>query len=203
MPPKNLVTGLIFAGGRGTRMGHVDKGLQDLQGQPLIAHAIKRLAPQVGLLMINANRNIEAYQQFGLPVFPDALAGFAGPLAGLQSGLRHSQTRYLATVPCDCPFFPDDLVARLYEALVAHDADIAVAATKTFDKIQTQPVFSLLKSSLLPELDAYLASGQRKIQVWHDALKKVDVMFENEKAFENINTMEALRQASRQTQPVS
>ena len=192
------ITGLIFAGGRGSRMGNVDKGLQLLHGEALISHVIKRLAPQVDTLMINANRNLETYRQFSVPVLIDELEGFAGPLAGLQTGLRHCTTPYLLTVPCDTPFFPENLAAHMYEALVVQDADIAVAATTIAGRHQTQPVFALLKTSLLPHLNAFLASGNRKIQMWHDSLNKVDVLFEKESDFSNINTLEELQQASNQ-----
>ena len=113
------ITGLVLAGGRGSRMGGVDKGLQNHHGVPLALHALLRLAPQVGLTMINANRNLAAYESMGVPVWPDALADFAGPLAGFLAGLEHCDTPYLVTVPCDSPRFPEDLVARLASALEA------------------------------------------------------------------------------------
>src|SRR5947199_3145619 len=133
MIPRQDITGLILAGGRGSRMGGVDKGLQNHRGVPLALHALMRLAPQVGELMINANRNLAAYESFGVPVWPDSLADYAGPLAGFLTGLEHCETPYMVTVPCDTPLFPQDLVARLAEALEREDAEIAIAAARDED----------------------------------------------------------------------
>jgi len=191
---KELITGLILAGGRGSRMGDVDKGLQSLNGEPMVLHVIKRLAPQVGALIINANRNLETYQQFGVPVWPDELTGFAGPLAGLQAGLLHCQTPYLVTVPCDSPFLPTDLLARLSDALIEQNADLTVAVTGEDENRQPHPVFCLLKTSLLPHLNIFLQSGKRRIDAWYASLKVAEVMFDDEAAFRNINTLEELQQ---------
>src|SRR5690606_11557876 len=122
MIDKTDITGLILAGGRGSRMGGIDKGLQNYQGMPMAMHALLRLSPQVGQAMVNANRNLGAYEAMGVPVWPDNLPDFAGPLAGLAVGLERCETPYLATVPCDCPRFPLDLVERLAQGLVEHDA---------------------------------------------------------------------------------
>src|SRR4051812_34197633 len=146
------ITGLVLAGGRASRMGGGDKGLQSPLGVPLALHAMMRLTPQVGHLMINANRNPGAYESFGVPVWPDAVADYPGPLAGFLSGLEHCETPCLVTVPCDTPDFPEDLVARLAEALEAQDAEIAMAATRDADGLQVQPVFCLMKSSLMESL---------------------------------------------------
>ena len=123
------ITGLILAGGRGSRMGLVDKGLQTLHGQSLCQHVLARLAPQVGSVMINANQNLERYQSFGVPVLPDSLDGFAGPLAGMQTGMQHAQTPWLLNVPVDSPFLPPDLASKLFAAATAQNTDIAVAVT--------------------------------------------------------------------------
>ena len=123
------ITGLILAGGRGSRMGGVDKGLQNHQGLPLALHALMRLAPQVGHAMINANRNLGAYEAMGVPVWPDGLADFAGPLAGFLVGLERCETPWLVTVPCDSPGFPEDLVLRLAAAAQAQGAELAMAST--------------------------------------------------------------------------
>src|SRR2546426_2795828 len=136
---KEEITGLILAGGRGSRMGGVDKGLQNHLGIPLAMHALLRLAPQVGHIMINANRNLGAYDAFGVPVWPDALPDYPGPLAGFLAGLERCETAYLVSVPCDTPNFPTDLVARLAEDLLAQDAEIAMAATRDADGVQVQP----------------------------------------------------------------
>jgi molybdenum cofactor guanylyltransferase len=195
MPDKRHITGLILAGGRGSRMANLDKGLQTLNGAPLITHVIRRLSPQVGQLLINANRNLETYQRFGLPVVSDELTGFEGPLAGLQTGLRHCATSYLLTVPCDGPFLPVDLVAKLADALDRENADVAVAVTGQDGKRRTQPVYCLLKTTQLPQLENYLASGQRKIDAWYTSLKVAEVHFDDEAAFRNINTLDELRQS--------
>ncbi|MEO7546925.1 MAG: molybdenum cofactor guanylyltransferase MobA, partial [Ramlibacter sp.] len=138
------ITGIILAGGRGSRMGGVDKGLQNFHGMPLALHTLMRLAPQVGELMVNANRNLAAYEAFGAPVWPDVLADYAGPLAGFLTGLERCETPLLVTVPCDTPLFPPDFVARLARAMDAQDADIAMATAAEEDgQLRAQPVFSL------------------------------------------------------------
>jgi molybdopterin-guanine dinucleotide biosynthesis protein A len=187
------ITGLILAGGRGSRMGHVDKGLQPFRGAPMVLHVIMRLSPQVGTMMINANQNLGPYEGFGLPVWPDQLTGFEGPLAGLQTGLSHCETDYLVTAPCDSPFLPEDLVARLGAALQEQDAELAVAVTDENGRRQPHPVFCLMKASVLPSLSAFLQSGERKIEKWYRSLKFVEVDFPDEAAFRNINTLEELR----------
>lgn len=187
------ITGLILAGGRGTRMGTVDKGLQMFRGAPMALHALMRLSPQVGYVMINANQNIAPYEGFGVPVWQDEMQGFAGPLAGLQTGLIHCDTDYLVTVPCDSPFLPTDLVARLGEALEENDADLAVAVTGEGETRQPHPVFCLVRASLLPHLTLYLQDGGRKFDTWYSSLKTVEVHFDDENAFRNINTLDELR----------
>jgi molybdopterin-guanine dinucleotide biosynthesis protein A len=196
--PAVAITGLILAGGRGSRMGHVDKGLQLLNGLPLAAHAIARLAPQVGALALNVNRNQAQYASFGLPLWPDLMPEFAGPLAGLQAGLSHCTTPYLLSVPCDSPLLPLDLAARLSAALQSADADLALAVTDRDDeddkRPQRHPVFCLMKATLLPQLSDYLRDGGRKMENWMDTLASVDVHFDNRAAFSNINTLQELQQ---------
>lgn len=187
MQPEQI-TGLILAGGLGRRMGGRDKGLQPFRGRPMAAWAIERLAPQVDALLINANQNLEAYAAFGHPVVPDRIAGFAGPLAGLHTGLLACETPLLVTAPCDSPFLPEDLVDKLRAALEAAGADLAVA--KTGD--QPHPVFSLVRREVLDGLTAFLESGGRKVDAWYAALKTVEVAFADERAFANINTLEEL-----------
>lgn len=192
------ITGLILAGGRGSRMGQVDKGLQVLRGIPMAMHVRNRLAPQVGELIINANQNLSEYAALGAPVWPDQIEGYAGPLAGLQAGLTHCQTPYLVSAPCDSPFLPLDLVERLALALSNADADLAVASTLEMQegtlRKQAHPVFSLMKTSLLLHLDAFLQNGGRKVDAWYASLKVVEVNFEDSAAFRNINTLDDLRQ---------
>ena len=191
---KEDITGLILAGGRGSRMGGVDKGLQNHLGLPMAMHALMRLGPQVEHVMINANRNLGAYEAFGVPVWPDALPDQPGPLAGFLTGLERCETPYLVTVPCDTPDFPDDLVARLAAALVAQDADIAMAASPSDDGVQVQPVFCLMKSTLMESLMAFTQSGQRKIDKWTAQHRCINVLFSDADAFFNANTAEELRQ---------
>ena len=184
------ITGLILAGGCGSRMGSVDKGLQLFKAKPMVAHVLDRFAPQVDEILINANRSIDEYTTFGHRVIPDAIDGFAGPLAGLHIGMTHATHPLVATVPCDSPFLPLDLIARLTAAMRQSDADLAVA--KTFD--QPHPVFCLVKTSLAPHLHAFLESGQRKIDKWYATLNVVEVAFDDqEAAFSNINTVEELK----------
>lgn len=190
-PDIHQITGLILAGGRGSRMGNVDKGLQTFRGAPMVLHVIMRLSPQTGSLMINANQNLGPYEGFGLPVWPDQLTGFEGPLAGLQTGLTHCDTEYLVTAPCDSPFLPEDLVERLADAI--GEGDLAVAVTEEDGRRQPHPVFCLMKSSLLSNLSEYLQGGGRKIDTWYRSLDFVEVLFEDESAFRNINTLEELR----------
>lgn len=182
------VTGAVLAGGLGRRMSAdgqgIDKGLQPLRGRPLVAHAIERLAPQVDAVLINANRNLEAYAAFGLPVVSDAIAGYAGPLAGLASVLRVAQTDWVLTVPCDSPLLPDDLLMRMSAAARAADARISVARTAEGE----QPVFLLVERSLADDLEGWLAAGGRRIDAWYRRLSPAFADFPDAKAFSNINT---------------
>lgn len=188
------ITGLILAGGRGSRMGSIDKGLVPLAGKPMVAHVLERLSPQVQRLLINANQNLDTYAAFGAPVWPDAMPDFAGPLAGLQTGLMHCETPYLVTAPCDSPFLPADLVQRLAAALQAEDADLAVAVTGEGETRQPHPVFCLAKASLLPHLTQFLEGGGRKVDRWYASLRVAEVHFADEAAFRNINTLAELQQ---------
>ena len=193
------ITGIILAGGRGSRMGGVDKGLQNFNGMPLALHTLLRLSPQVGELMINANRNLSAYEAFGAPVWPDVLADYAGPLAGFLTGLERCETAYLVTVPCDTPLFPQDLVARLALALHAQDAEIAMAAAREEDgQLRPQPVFSLMRVELMESLVRFTQGGGRKIDAWtgqhRTALVAFDQSGDELRAFYNANTLAELHQ---------
>ncbi len=194
MIEREEITGLILAGGRGSRMGGVDKGLQNFHGMPLAMHALMRLAPQVGEVMINANRNLGAYEALGAPVWPDALPDFAGPLAGFLAGLEHCETRYLVTVPCDSPLFPLDLVARLASALQRADAEMAMATSLEDGVQRTQPVFCLMKTELMESLVRFTHDGQRKIDRWTAQHRCVEVPFDDPQAFANANTLAELMQ---------
>jgi molybdopterin-guanine dinucleotide biosynthesis protein A len=190
--PKAQITGLILAGGMGSRMGGVDKGLQDFAGQPMVAHVIGRLQPQVGPLLINANRHLEQYESFGLPVCTDLMQGYAGPLAGLQAGLTQCTTAYLLSAPCDSPLLPADLAQRLADALADNDADAAMPVTMDGNQRRRQPVFLLLKASLLPSLSSWLANGGRKVDDWLATLQCVELVFDDPIAFANANTRDEL-----------
>ncbi len=183
------VTGLILAGGKGSRMGGVDKGLQAFRGKRLVDHVYERFAPQVGGVIINANQNHEEYKTFGVRVVSDAIGGFAGPLAGFHAGLSVSKRPFLASVPCDSPFLPADLIERLYQRIDESGAELAVA--KTGD--QPHPVFSLMRRGVLDHLADFLKGGGRKIDAWYATLNVVEVAFDDEaEAFSNFNTLEEL-----------
>ena len=221
MIPLTEITGLILAGGRGSRMGGVDKGLQNFNGIPLALHTLLRLQMQSGgplaQVMINANRNLAAYEAFGASVWPDVLADYAGPLAGFLTGLERCESRYLVTTPCDTPLFPLDLVARLAQAMDAADADIAMVAAPESEasdvtkapkvpnaavaqgqpRVRPQPVFCLLRVELLESLAQFTHNGGRKIDAWtaqHTvALVPFDLPGDDPRAFFNANTLAELQ----------
>ena len=199
------ITGLILAGGRGSRMGGVDKGLQSYNGLPMALHTLTRLqiGGSVGQVMINANRNLAAYESFGAAVWPDVLADYAGPLAGFLTGLERCETPYLVTVPCDTPRLPIDLVPRLVRAMQDQDAEIAMAAAPEAGaggqlQLRPQPVFCLLRVSLLESLVAFTHEGGRKIYAWtarhNTVLTPFDLPGDDPRAFFNANTLAELRE---------
>jgi len=188
------ITGVVLAGGRATRMGGLDKGLQPYHGVPLALHALLRLAPQVGEVMISANRNLAAYESMGVPVWPDAAADYPGPLGGWLTGLEHCSTDYLVTVPCDTPNFPNDLVEQLALALHEADADIAMVTAQQRGEARLQPVFSLIRASLLESLIAYMHAGERRVAVWCRQHRLVNVHFDDGAAFFNAKTIAELHQ---------
>jgi molybdopterin-guanine dinucleotide biosynthesis protein A len=154
----------------------------------MVQHVLDRLRPQVAEIVINANQNAATYAKFGHPVVADNIPGFAGPLAGLHAGMKAASNPLVVTVPCDSPFLPDDLVARLKSRLQGFD----LAVAKTGD--QPHPVFSLMRTDLLKNLQAFLVQGGRKIDAWYGSLKFVEVQFDDEAdAFRNINTVEELK----------
>ena len=195
------ITALILAGGRGSRMGGIDKGLQNYRGLPLALQTLMRLQlqslpPQE--VLINANRNLAAYESLGAAVWPDTLDGFAGPLAGFLTGLERCETPLLLTVPCDTPLFPLDLIERLHAALTEQDADLAMAAAREEDgQIRPQPVFCLLRVELLDSLVAFTQKGGRKIDAWTGqhrcAIVPFDLPQDAPEAFFNANTLEELQ----------
>lgn len=198
----SAVTALILAGGRGSRMGGVDKGLQNFRGMPLALQTLMRLQlqslpPQE--ILINANRNLAAYESLGAGVWPDTLDGFAGPLAGFLIGLERCETPLLLTVPCDTPLFPLDLIERLHAALAEQNADLAMAAAREEDdSVRPQPVFCLLRVELLDSLVAFTHQGRRKIDTWTGqhrcAIVPFDLPGDSADAFANANTLAELQQ---------
>jgi molybdopterin-guanine dinucleotide biosynthesis protein A len=187
------MSGLILAGGQGSRMGGQDKGLQLFKGKPLVMHAIERLQRQDGAplssLMISANRNLSSYQAFGLPVWTDGVKGFhnnldepsAGPLAGMLTGLKNCTSDLLLTVPCDSPFFPLRLAQQLSKALLDQTVNMAVAATLEEDgTMLMQPVFCLMRTSLQDPLLQFMNQGGRKLGAWAASQSAVWVPFDGE-----------------------
>jgi molybdenum cofactor guanylyltransferase len=196
------ITGLVLAGGRGSRMGGVDKGLQNFNGSPLALHAVLRLGMQVGEVMVNANRNLAAYESFGTPVWPDADSSYAGPLAGFLTGLERCETPYLLTVPCDTPLFPFDLAERLSQAMHEDGAEIAMVDAPEADEagdtaLRPQPVFCLMHTSLLESLTRFVGQGGRKIDAWTAQHRTAHVAFDRPgdevDAFANANTLAELQ----------
>lgn len=196
------ITGLVLAGGRGSRMGGIDKGLQKFRDTPMALNALLRLQLQagdlIGDLMVNANRNLAAYEAFGHPVWPDSLPDYAGPLAGFLTGLAHCETPYLLTVPCDTPLFPLDLAQRLAAAFDEPTTEIAMVSAREGDAdLRTQPVFCLLRADLLPSLTAFTQAGGRKIDRWTGQHRTVVVPFDqpgdDPQAFFNANTLAELQ----------
>ena len=188
---RETVSGLILAGGLGSRMGGVDKGLVELAGRPMVAHVLARLQPQVGRVLINANRNADVYAGFGLPVLADRLGGFVGPLAGLDAALNGSADagEWVLTCPCDSPFLPLDLAARMLDAALAAGVDVAMASSLG----QYEPVFLLANRRAGAALARYLADGGRKIDRWVLGEQHVVVDFSDcPEAFSNINTPDEL-----------
>jgi molybdenum cofactor guanylyltransferase len=191
---KEDITGLVLCGGLGTRMGGVDKGLQMHRGVPLALHALLRLQLQVGATVINANRNLAAYEAFGVEVCLDTVTGHPGPLAGWLAGLSHCMTPLLVTVPCDTPDFPTDLVLRLAQGLEQEDADLAIAYTVEDGQTVAQPVFCLLKTALEISLADYVNGGGRKVMTWAQQHRCAKVVFDEPRAFFNANTRAELAQ---------
>jgi molybdopterin-guanine dinucleotide biosynthesis protein A len=200
--PPRRVAGLVLAGGRGTRMGGVDKGLQMLHGEPLALHVARRLAPQTDALLISANRHLDTYRALGAPfgaaVVSDASDDFAGPLAGILAGLRAAGTEFVLCAPCDSPYLPTDLAERLRTALDATGADLATATTADAQgRVSRHPVFALLPTSLAGDLAAFLAAGERKVGAWYARHMTAEVGFADERAFYNVNSLQELADLER------
>ncbi|MCC8403766.1 molybdenum cofactor guanylyltransferase MobA [Paraburkholderia sp. MMS20-SJTN17] len=203
---REQITGLVLAGGRGTRMGGVDKGLQPLHGEPLAAHVLRRLAPQTGPLLISANRHPDVYAALGAPyratVLADSLPDFPGPLAGMLSGLRAARTAYLLSAPCDSPWLPTNLAACLAHALEANHADIATVTTvDAHGGTSLHPVFALMRAALADDMATFLAAGERKVRAWYARHTTVEVVFTDERAFYNANSLQELADLERNRGP--
>lgn len=184
---RESITAAVLAGGEGSRMGGVDKGLVDLNGRPLVAWALAALQPQVGSLLISANRSLDQYQAFGPPVVPDAGEGFDGPMAGMLAVLQAAQTEFVLTVPCDAPRVPPDLAARLGTALLDADANIAIVEAEG----RRQPVHALMRVSVRDSLVDAVADGERKVGRWQDAQGCIRVPCDDiANAFVNVNTLQ-------------
>jgi molybdenum cofactor guanylyltransferase len=184
---KDTITGVVIAGGQGRRMGGVDKGLVMLAGRPMAEHVITRLKPQVGRLVINANRNLEAYKAMGYPVITDTVGGHLGPLAGFLAAMRATRDPYILTAACDAPLIAADLSARLWRMLEREKAELAVA----HDGDYLQPLFALISVSLADSVEHYLETGGRKIDRWYNTHRMATVDFSDvAESFANINSPE-------------
>ena len=181
---------MVLAGGLGRRMGGVEKGLIALRGRPLLAHVIDRLRPQVDELLLNANREIQRYEVFGLPVVGDVIEGCVGPLAGLHAGLVHATHDLVLSVPCDAPSLPGDLAPRLLARMESEGAELAIARSRG----RIHPVFCLCRRALAADLEGYLEGGGRAVRTWVESRRHAIEDFDDEPAaFENINTIEDVR----------
>jgi molybdopterin-guanine dinucleotide biosynthesis protein A len=199
--PTQDITGVILSGGQGTRMGGLDKGLENFLGCALVSHVLDRLSPQVGKVMINANRNLPLYQALCEEVYPDPTAGHEGPLTGFWVGLKHAQTPFVLTVPCDCPMLPLNLATRLGQGLMQHHAQLAMVRAPSAGKLKPQPVFALMRTEVRESLKHFMDQGGRKIQSWSHTLNCVFVDFDQASddplAFSNLNTLEDLHSLER------
>ncbi len=183
------VAAVVLAGGLARRMGGVDKGLVELNGKPMVQWALQRILPQVDRVIINANRNLESYKKFEVPVVADSIDGHLGPLAGLLTAMQYFEEEYIFMCPCDSPFLPDTMVQTMLDAMRAESAGIAVAT----DGERQQPVFLLTNRKCQSSLQKFLAAGERKIDRWFAEEKLVEVSFAHHAdAFRNINTEEEL-----------
>ncbi|MBI3571705.1 MAG: molybdenum cofactor guanylyltransferase [Gammaproteobacteria bacterium] len=186
---RHEITGVILAGGRGSRLGGVDKGLVRLHGRPLIEHVIDALRPQAGKLMISANRNQDVYASYGFPVIADVMGDYDGPLAGMLSAMRCADTSYVFTVPCDVPVPPANLVERLVTTMTMMRRELCIASCAG----QVQPVFALMSRALADRLQEYLVAGERGVENWMRRQQAALADFPDHDAFTNINTPEDLR----------
>ena len=197
--PREEVTAVVLAGGKARRMGGEDKGLVEVAGRPMVAHTIEALRPQAAEVVVNANRNADAYRTVtGCRVIADTVEGFAGPLAGMASALQASATGLVLTAPCDSPLVTRELGPRLHGAMARAGAEIAVA----HDGERMQPVFALLATDVLPDLLAFLAAGERKIDTWYATRHAVTADFSDMlDTFLNVNTPQERDRLERRLAP--
>lgn len=194
--PIESIEAVILAGGMGRRMGGVDKGLQTFKQAPLALHALLRIGPQVGRVMINANRNIGVYEGFGLDIVCDREPDFAGPLAGMHAALVETNSPFLVTVPCDVPLFPMNLVEKLSAPFEGRpDLMLTVAATQG----RAHPVFCMMRLDVFDSLETFIRKGGRKIDTWYAELVHEQVEFGDEHAFHNVNTLPELKELESKT----
>ncbi len=190
MTPACAITAVILAGGRARRMGGMDKGLIIFRGRPMIEHVIAALEPQVGGLIISANRNLERYREYGYPVVTDSAGDYAGPLAGIASGMQAATSPCILSAPCDAPFVSGALAVILSRTLADNRADISAA----HDGVRMQPLFALLRRELLPALLAYLEAGGRRVDDWYRQQRLALADFSGcPDAFANLNTPDEAR----------
>lgn len=183
------VVGVILAGGRARRMDNQDKGLVNFKGRPMISYSIAALAPVVDCVLINANRNLDQYRQFGWPVISDQTDSFDGPLAGVLAAMVHADADVLLVIPCDSPMITTRQLQKLLFSCVENAVDVAVA----FDGSRLHPVIFAVKTALQTNLQDYLSSGQRKVGTWLQKQNLVRVNFSGEsEIFNNINTLSEL-----------
>ena len=188
------LTAIILAGGHGSRMGGLDKGLVLFDNNPLISYAINAVNPHVSEIIISANRSISQYEQFGYKVIKDEMVGGLGPLAGIYTGLLNCKTEYLISIPCDTPFLPDNLATNLINSVNEKNCNGAIPYTKlNSGKKLFHPTVMLLRTELKKSLANYLNNGGRKIKIWTDAENFCEVLFDNERHFENLNTLDDLK----------
>lgn len=195
---KTSITGIVLAGGRARRMGGIDKGLIPLCGRTMIEHVLDRLVDQVGAVIVNANRNIDTYAAMGYPVVPDRDDSYAGPLAGMSSGLHAAGSSYCVTLPCDSPLIGADVAQRLHAALAAAGAEIAVA----HDGERAHPVVNIMETRLAASIDGFLDAGERKIDRWFDRHHWVYADFSDRpEYFINVNTEDERQAVEREICP--
>jgi len=186
----DLLTVVILAGGRGSRLGGQDKGLLEWQGKPFIEHILQSIAPVAKNIMINANRNAEVYQQYGYPVISDDIDDYAGPLAGMLAALRSAKTEYVMTVPCDAPSTTPAMIDQFCDVHEKQHQKLYVAGTDD----GLQPVYAMIHTSLIENLAQYLADGHRKTQGWLKDNDAVVIHFDQQvTSFLNINTEDEFR----------